>query len=93
MSILEDLYYGKLNPSQVFFEEGSDYGEKLDRLLDEYGIFEKGLDEKEIKKVKELGAIQNELSCMSQKESFERGFRLGARLVWEILEGKSKDFI
>ncbi len=54
--------------------------------------FLKDLNEKEKKKWDLLEEKRIELSCMSQKEEFIRGFRLGALLMLETIEGKKGDF-
>ncbi len=93
MSVLEDLYNGKIKPSQFFCEDGSEYSEKMTILFKKYGCFKEGLSEEKEELIREIADIYNELSHRTQQESFSRGFRLGVQLMWEVFEGKSKDFI
>ena len=87
MSILEELWYGNVTPNQR--SVGQDdrtrklggyllrHEEKLIPLLSEEAkaIYEKIRDN------------QEELRRLDEREAFCRGFRLGARIAYETMEG------
>ncbi len=93
MSILEELYNGNLNPVEKHIKNGSKYqklNKQLTESIDELMLLlnneEKQLCEKIIDNVLELG-------CISEKERFIEGFRMGAQFMWEIIFFKSENYI
>lgn len=93
MSILEELYHGNINPSELHIKKGSEYqkvskqfAEKAEKLLvslnkEEAALFESILDD------------HTSLSYISEKDRFAEGFRIGALLMWEIMNYESQNFI
>lgn len=83
-TILQDLYYGNLNPSGKAFLPDSPYG----RLVSDLAETEEKLLPLLTSAEKQLYAalVQHNLDIqsLSCEESFIDGFRLGARLILEI---------
>ena len=83
-TILQDLYYGNLNPSGKAFLPDSPYG----RLVSDLAETEEKLLPLLTSAEKQLYAalVQHPLDIpsLSCEESFIDGFRLGARLILEI---------
>ncbi len=84
--ILEELYYGKLNPWEANFREGSEYDllrKKIDNKMDD---FEEKLSKDEVEAFRELVSLICDQLCMEESERFIQGFRLGGRLVLEAFQ-------
>ena len=91
MKILEELWHQGLHPSEAKRNTNMQYlkqqnkvdenAEKLLSMLSEDGkeIFEKFMDD------------QAELSCIDNCEIFASGFRMGARMMLEVMEEKDGD--
>ncbi len=92
MSILEELYDGNINPSQMFIKNGSEY-KTLCAQLSEYTSELTSLLSSEEKQLFEKIWNKNaDLTYLSEKERFMEGFRIGANIMWEITNAKSKNF-
>lgn len=86
MKILEEFWYGNIQPNEREVVPGSRFAkllqlvakneDKLAPLLSEdaKAVFEKFKD------------TQGELSIIGERDSFVLGFRLGARLMLEVME-------
>ena len=90
--ILNDLYYGRISPTEVSFHKDSAFGkalvesvalsEKIQSLLPD--------DSKEL--IRKLESANTIVLDEAQREYFQFGFRLGARTMLSILTGDSNTF-
>lgn len=82
-NIIEDLYYGNLEPQEV----NSELTPKLKKKLSNLAEKEEQLTAKLTGEEKELFlnyvSAYIEFSTMSNADSFISGFRLGARLIYD----------
>ncbi len=88
-SIIEELYYGNINPCDKQYDQSSEYGkltntaskseEQLVRYFDSNNF-----DEQEMI-LKRLINAQGSMAEIAALERFSEGFRLGARFAIEIL--------
>ena len=86
MKILEELWYGNVDPRQV--ENTSGRHKNLTRLVTENEKKLLTLLSDEAKEIYEkLADCQKELNDLEQCEMFIRGFKLGARIMIEVTEG------
>jgi len=82
--ILEELYYGNINPNSKQFIKNTQFTKAMNMLS---GNEEKliGLLEGQEKKLfLELVNAQSEVNGITEAESFINGFRLGARIAIEV---------
>lgn len=91
MTMLEELFYGNINPCDKAVKKGSRYAKLQKRLCDNYDGLRKSLTEKDLPLLDAAEDAAAELSVLSQKESFADGFRLGARLMLEIFFSESQN--
>ncbi|MBQ8001272.1 MAG: hypothetical protein IJ298_08785 [Ruminococcus sp.] len=92
MSILEELYNGNITPCEMFVKKGSEY-QKLSTQLTEYIDDLLPLLTKEERELYEkIEETISERSCISEREHFIQGFRLGAGLIRELEHYKSSNF-
>ena len=83
-SILNELWYGNVSP----FEQCTRGDKRLKELLklvaqnrEELG---ETLTDKQKETLEKFEDCMNEMSALSEKEIFEYGFRLGARIMVEV---------
>ena len=85
MSILEDLWHGRITPSQRFARRGSEYDKlakqacvHLDRVWEE-------LSEEGRQNYDKFTYLDSAMAYISECDCFVQGFRLGAKLILEVL--------
>lgn len=90
MKILEELWYGNVAPGERSVDKG-------DRLWNLGGLILQNeeelaplLSEKAKEVLKKLWDNQSELNDLNECEVFVCGFRLGARIMLEVLDGSDK---
>lgn len=88
VSVLEELYRGNIAPADRAFArtEKAKKFKNLHRAQTQLGEqLEAVLDEQQIMQFHTYCNIQHELDCREQEELFLYAFRLGAKLMTEIL--------
>ena len=83
MTTLEDLWYGNINPHEMFLDNNRPFkhllslmGNNRDKLTDTFTDQQKELFEK-------YDDVINEMHSLAEVESFTCGFSLGVRLMME----------
>ena len=83
MTVLENLWYGNVDPHETFLEGNRRFkkllsasGAKRDRLA-------QTLSEEQASMLEEYESTNNELGSIAEVEAFSLGFRLGVRLTIE----------
>ncbi len=85
MEILKEIWNG-ISPKEKAFYEDAAYAEAMQRLTEQDALLRATLSQEQEKM---LNAMQNEeaaLSNANRQNMFLCGFRMGARLVLEIME-------
>ena len=85
MYILDDLYWGNIVPTDKTVKENSEYRmlQKKDGELDKRLRETLTQEQKDIMKEQEL--IRVEMMSMTEQDMFISGFRIGARMVLDVL--------
>ena len=87
MKTLEELWYGNINPNERNLKPGSRL-HKLGALIIRHEETLMPLLSEQAKEVYEkLRDCQSELHGLNECEAFCIGFRLGARIAYEAMEG------
>ena len=88
MSILEELYYGNIMPTD---EPQSDEVKKaLSEIVKiEEALGESLIDKGQKEKISELSEGYNKLISLTERDGFLQGFRLGAKLMAELMAEKN----
>ncbi len=81
MSILEELFYGNLNPSDQTFERKSQYGKAMDVIARNEEILTELLEGKEARRFSDFVNAYDEILGITSVENFITGFQLGARFI------------
>ena len=83
--MLEELYFGNINPNEQQFIRGTDFDKSMRVLSDSENKLTELLDGKEKKLFLDLVNAQGIINGTTAVESFINGFRLGARIALEIM--------
>ena len=82
-SIIEDFYYGNIEPQELSTEITSKLKKKLSDLVKKEEELTEMLPEKEKELFTNYVNAHNEFSSISNSDSFISGFRLGARFSYD----------
>ena len=85
MEILKEIWNGIAPKEKAFYEDAA-YAEAMHRLTEQDALFRATLSQEQEEM---LNAMQNEEAALSQanrENMFLYGFRMGARLMLEVLE-------
>jgi len=83
--MLEELYFGNINPNEKQFIRNSDFDRAIQIISANEAKLTELLDGKEKNLFLQLVNAQSEINGITGVESFICGFRLGARIVIEIM--------
>ena len=83
--MLEEFYYGNINPNERVFIKDSIYSRAVQTLSENEEKLTELLEGKEKRMLLELINAQNIVDGTTAVESFIHGFRLGARIAIEIM--------
>ena len=85
MSALENLYYGNTNPCALSIKQNSELKELLQTMTEsEKSLIEQFTDE-ERNLYNQLKDCDTKISDITQREMFIQGFKMGARLMLEVM--------
>jgi len=82
MDILEELWYGNIQPMELGHIEGTvEYKEALQLVNSNYDRLQEGLTDKQKELLIKYAESRNEFSNITELDAFKTGFKLGAGLV------------
>ena len=90
MRILEELWYGSVTPGEREVEKGSRMWNLGRLILQNKEELEPLLSEKAKEVLEKLRDNQTEMNGINECEIFVCGFRLGARIMLEVLDGSDR---
>ena len=82
--ILEELYIGDLQPAENRNWDDPEYEVKCEASLEEVHAFCERLDEESREAFDTMMENYLELCHMEKTQAFSDGFRIGARMMWEV---------
>jgi hypothetical protein len=85
MLILEDLYLGDVRPSERSFKRNSQYAKALDEVVRAGDALTGTLTEKQKELFEDYMTAQREVNVLTDCESFCFAFKLGAKIVLDVL--------
>lgn len=92
MSVIESLYYGNIQPCDLFVKEDSEYQQISNKLVELEDSFLETLTEKERALYEQIWDHRVKQECIIEEDLFCEGFRLGAKLMLEILTEPNRQF-
>ena len=92
MQILEDLYVGDVRPNERFFKRNSQYAKALDEVVKVGDALTASLNEEEKKLFEDYMDAQREVTVLTDCETFCYAFKLGAKIMLDVLtDGEIKE--
>ena len=88
--IIDELFYGNITPNERTFARDSEYGQALEQLSQAEDTLHEALDKEDREALEQLVGAQQTMDAIATREYFADGFRLGAKLMLDILTGKSE---
>ena len=87
MTLLEDLWYGNIDPHEAIPTDSKRYKHLLSLMARNRDELNETLTDKQSETLEKYDAALNEMHALAEVEAFSYGFRLGVRLMIEA-EGK-----
>ncbi len=92
MQILEDLYVGDVRPNERFFKHNSQYAKALDEVVKVGDALTASLNKEEKKLFEDYMDAQREVTVLTDCETFCYAFKLGAKIMLDVLtDGQMKE--
>ena len=92
MQVLEDLYVGEIRPSERSFKKNSQYARALNEVVRAGDALTDTLSEGQKTQFEEYISAQREVTVLTDCETFCYAFKLGARIMMDVLtDGEMKE--
>lgn len=92
MQILEDLYLGDIHPNERAFKRNSQYAEALEELVKAGDALTDGLTEEQKELFENYMTAQREINVLTDCETFCIAFKMGAKIMLDVLtEGQMRE--
>ena len=85
MYALNELWSGSITPSERGYREGSHYAELTKQASESEELFYRELSPSGKKAFDQYYNLHLQLSDISERDSFIRGYRLGARMLLDVI--------
>ena len=85
MLILEDLYLGDIRPNERGFKRNSQYAKALDELVKVGDALTDGFTEEQKELFEDYMTAQREVTVLTDCETFCMAFKLGAKIMLDVL--------
>ena len=92
MFVLEDLWMGRIDPVARNFRENSEYHKLLKELCELSNQISDELSPEGKKVFVHHNDVQHLLNGISEQDAFIEGFRLGARMLLDVVGEHQSDF-
>lgn len=89
MTVLKELWYGNISPSTDCRHTTKETKELMGYIATHHENLEATLDEKQKDILQRFDDCWSELSEINEREMFTYAFRLGARIMLEVLQGET----
>ncbi len=87
MTILEDLYYGNINPQERYIKRRSKADELVKVICKNEENLTSTLTEQQKGTFEKFKACYDEMTSITEREAFSDGFILATRIMAEIMQG------
>jgi hypothetical protein len=92
MQILEDLYVGAIHPNERTFKRNSQYARALDEVVKAGDALTDGLTDEQKALFEDYMTAQREVNVLTDCETFCMAFKLGAKIMLDVLsDGPMKE--
>ena len=92
MQILEELYLGTIHPGERMFKRNSQYVKALDEMVKAGDALTTTLTPEQQAFFEDCMDAQREVNVLTDCETFMYGFKVGAKIMMDVLtEGQMKE--
>ncbi len=92
MYVLKELWRGNISPTERSVRPGSDYKRVSAEICEQLDRFLEALTPEEKKRWEAIHDLQNDMAILGEEDAFIYGFRLGARVMLDVLGDYSGQF-
>lgn len=85
MYILDDLWSGNIHPYEQSFQQGDEYAQALQLTVEAENELDAMLSEEGKKAFQKYQTAQREVMVLTDCQTFSKGFRMGAKIMLDIL--------
>ena len=85
MTVLEDLWYGNINPHETFLDNNRHFKQLLSLMGKNRDKLTDTLTEQQKESLEKYDDTVNEMHSLSEQSAFQYGFSLGTRLMIECI--------
>ena len=89
MYVLKELWRGNISPTERSVRPGSEYKKVSLEICERLDRFLENLTPEEKKQWEAISDLRNDMTLLGEEDAFIYGFRLGARMIMEVV-GKYK---
>lgn len=87
MTTLEDLYYGNINPHEMYINRGSQFDRLVKLIYKNEEALISTLTEQQKETFDKFKECQSELCDLTARQAFTDGFVLATRIMVEVMNG------
>ena len=85
MDVLRELWRGEISPTDRRVRQGSEYQQTAKEVREKMGEFLEMLSPEARERLEAINDLKSDLSVMANEDYFLYGFRLGARMILDII--------
>ncbi len=85
MYVLKELWRGNIAPVERSVRSGSDYKKISLEACEQMDRFLENLTPEEKKQLEDIYGMRGDMSLLAEEDAFISGFRLGARIIMEVV--------
>lgn len=85
MYVLRELWRGEISPTDRRVRQGSEYQQTAKEVREKMGEFLETLPPEAKKQLEAINDLKSDLSVMANEDYFLYGFRLGARMILDVI--------
>ncbi|OKP96253.1 hypothetical protein A3849_22040 [Paenibacillus sp. P46E] len=88
--ILEDFYYGRLRPNELVKPSDPEFQKINQKITESLQMLKEQFSEEDFEQVEKLIDLQSDSNSLQSALSFIQGYRMGALMMIEVLNGDSE---
>ena len=85
MDVLRELWRGEISPTDRRVRQGSEYQQTAKEVREKMGEFLEMLTPEARERLEAINDLKSDLSVMANEDYFIYGFRLGARMILDVI--------
>ena len=85
MDVLRELWRGEISPTDRRVRQGSEYQQTAKEVREKMGEFLETLSPAAREQLEAINDLKSDLSVMANEDFFLYGFRMGARMILDII--------